>query len=307
MPGLRFAWLVVAACSAHAPAPPAQPVKACSSVRVRVVDEAGFPIAGARVHGWATVSRCGPSGPLEGCSFTPTDSPIVATDAAGSADVCDVADGRPGRGFVVVEYADWPTRIAPVTAASSITIGPPRSVIVEVPDACDAMKHLHVRAQTDHGEPVWGIPILGGMRSHRYRLDQLGPWQYWISSSDDRSGNSALERDACPAFIRTVDAHKFAGKLVLDRSDALIDMPELAGARATVRAFGTQTVMATATLDSTGRATIALPTTRGSAFCLRVDTVDRCVITYARAGEIATAGLYAGRERDIAASCGQCD
>ena len=94
---------------------------------------------------------------------------------------------------------------------------------------------------------------------------------------------------------------------VLDRSDTAIEFPDLAGARATLRPFRSDDVIATAILDADGHATLPLATSRGTALCLRLDHDDRCQITYARAGEIARPKLYVGREAEIEASCGRCD
>ena len=183
---------------------------------------------------------------------------------------------------------------------------PARSAIVDLPSAgCSDHTPVHVTA---HGEStgaiVWGTPVPGAPQ--RFRLEGLGPWTYWVRSHDDRSGNSALEAAACSAYIRVLDTN--AGVVVLDRSDAVIDRPDFAGAHATVTAFRSNTELASATLDDTGHATIALSqgTTSGTTFCLRLDTPDRCTITFARAGEVASPKLYAGREREIEASCGTC-
>ena len=94
---------------------------------------------------------------------------------------------------------------------------------------------------------------------------------------------------------------------MLDRSDTAIEFPDLAGARATLRAFRSDDVIATAILDADGHATLPLARSRGSALCLRLDHDGHCQITYARAGEIARPKLYAGREPEIEASCGRCD
>ena len=275
---------------------------------VRVVDEAGAPIAGAHVHVSATISTCGPSGPLEGCSFTPIESPDAITDARGTASVCDVgaAAGRPGRSFVTIEHEDGAPAGLPLDAADPIVMGPPRSLLVDVPVACKAMTHVHVIAQTEGGPLTWAQPLLSGMRSRRYKLERLGPWRYWVSTTDDRSGNGALEADACPTFIRIVDTRHPPDALVLDRSDAVVEFPGLAGARATVTPFRSAEITASATLDADGRATFALPASRGSVFCLRLEHEGSCRITYARAGEIARPGMYAGREAEIEASCGRC-
>jgi hypothetical protein len=310
VPRRRLAWLLFAGCSAHVAAPIAPAPVCTTKIAVHVADEAGAPIAGAQVHAESTVSRCGPSGALEGCSFTPTESPTVDTDATGIAHVCDVAAGRPGRGWVRIEYQDWPARLVPVEAAASITLGPSRSLIVEVPAGCKDMSHVHVTAQAETSPQLWAAPVLGSMRSHRYRLDNLGPWQYWVSNTDDRWGNSAAQADACPSFIRFVDGRRKPSVLVLDRSDTAIEFPDLAGARATLRAFRNDDVIATAILDADGHATVALPTGRGTALCLRLERDDRCMITLARAGEIARPKLYAGRDpaiEAIEASCGRCD
>jgi hypothetical protein len=268
-----------------------------------VVDEAGAPIAGARVRADATISRCGPSGPLEGCSFTPTESATAVTDASGAASVC--AAGRPRDGWLVVERDEWPKRIVPITWSGPIMLGPPRMLAVEVPATCDGMTHVHVTAQPEGGEQVWATPVFGGMRNRRYELT-LGPWLYWVSSHDDRAGNSALEAKACSTFIRTVDARQLPSVLLLDRSDTNIEFPDFAGGRATVTAFRSADVLAAGTLDAQGRATFSLQAGRGTAFCLRLEREHRCRITYARAGETARPDLYVGREREIEASCGHC-
>lgn len=60
------------------------------------------------------------------------------------------------------------------------------------------------------------------------------------------------------------------------------------------------------TLDARGRAILALSTSAGTAYCLRLERDGRCKVTYARAGEIARPGLYNDREDSIASTCGRC-
>ncbi len=299
----------------------ASPSWTCASKHVtRVVDPAGAPVVGAQVRVQATYRQCGPSGLPEGCTGGEVESPIATTDASGTAMVCsgDQLDARLRDVAIIVEYRDWPRArtglgVGVPWATSkpvSIMIGPPREATAEFPiGACDDVRHVHVTA---HGEgasevvPSRAVPGAPGVQ--RFLLTGLGPWRYWVQSDDDRSGNRALQDAACASYARVLDTSMQA--LVLDRSDAGIDRPDFAKARARVTAVRSDTEIASVSLDDAGRATIPLPegTTSGSAFCLRLDSADRtrCAITFARAGEVARPAMYVGREREIAASCGSC-
>ncbi len=314
----------LAACSAHAPAStPSQPRATCrATVAVHVVDETGAPLPGATVHTVADFMQCGPSGLAEGCGGGTEESPAVVTDASGAATVCNVAadlekSARAARpevihgsagtvivpppqlrrtsASIVVDHGDWPSARVSLADAPRIAMGPARTAIVEVPAACPGASHVRVRAfSSDAAVQIWAKPIPGGMRARQFRLDGLGPWRYWVQSTDA----------ACPSFVRMLDGRAVPEALVLDHSDGVAELAAFAGGRATVSRAGE--VIATETLDAEGRATLALPATSGSVYCLRVEKDDRCLVTFARAGEIARPGLYAGRELEIEAACGRC-
>lgn len=303
--------MLLAGCSARH-GPPVAPVATCTTtLAVHVHDEAGAPVAGARVHSIAEARQCGPSGLPEACGQGLEESRVATTDARGIAHVCDLEStlfDRFRRGWIVVEHRDWPQAQVPLGRGGAITLGPARAARVEVPASCTDMRHVHVNAYTIEAGAVVAARRLDGMlRAKRYRLDKLGPWPYWVRSTDDRSGNSAVEAAACPSYVRVLDARRPSGVLLLDRSDALVDLPDFAGARATVRPFGSEQILVDVMLDSHGRATLPLPGTAGSAYCLRLETTERCETTYARAGEVATPELYADRPSEIEASCGRCD
>lgn len=307
MPGARpLVWLVVAACSAPIPSASSSSPACDTQRRVRVVDEAGAPVQGARVRAVASSLQCGPSGLPEGCGSRTDESPVVITDASGTASVCELA--RYPQPRIVVEYRDWPTAAVPGEATPTITIGPGRSLVVEVPDACPGMQHVHVTAYPEGGaDTVVATRLPGDSQRQHLRLAGLGPWRYWVRSRDDRSGNSALEAAACPSFVRVVEGRLLPDVLVLDRSDMMLEVPSFAGARATVRPFDhPDEVMATATLDGHGRASMSLPATTGTSFCLRLDKDDRCWITYAHVGGVARPEQYVNRDYDPAIPCGQC-
>ena len=69
--------------------------------------------------------------------------PTVITDATGTARVCDVSAGRPDRGRLERRIPGLANAVVPVAAAGSITLGPARSLIVEVPEGCKDMSHVH--------------------------------------------------------------------------------------------------------------------------------------------------------------------
>src|SRR6187455_3118998 len=135
----RCAFVVVVGClRAPAPSPPPPPPPPCTPVPIEVVDESGAPVAGAEVTARASYMLCGPSGLPEGCGGGGGDPRSAITDAHGIARVC--ADG-PHRAYAdqrvmfygqafEVSYRDWP--VASVPDAHRVTIGPPRSAVIEV-------------------------------------------------------------------------------------------------------------------------------------------------------------------------------
>lgn len=234
----------------------------------------------------------------------------MLTDGSGTASVCElaVAIARFPQPRIVVEYRDWPAAVVPAEVTAAITIGPGRSLVVEVPDGCSGMQHVNVTAYPEHGaDPTVATRLPAGAHSQRFQLAGLGPWRYWVRSRDDRAGNSALEAYACPSFVRVVDSRQLPDVVVLDRSDMLLEVPSFAGARVTVRPFDRpDDVMATTTLDDAGRATLSLAATTGTSFCVRLDKDDRCWITYAHVGGVARPEHYVNRDYDPAIPCGQC-
>ena len=287
--------------------PPPPP---CTPVAIEVIDESGAPLADATVQATAMYMLCGPSGLPEGCGGGNMESAPAITDARGEARVCV---GEPRRAYTeqrihsygadaIVTYRDWPAARVPL-GTERVTLGPARDAIVDVPAACAERSHVHVIARGEHAaEEIRGKPIVSAMRGWRYSLAGLGPWRYWVELGDDRSGNSALENRMCPTYIRVFDP-RVDHEVELDRSDTILDFPAFAGATATLTAFRSHDPVATTTLDGAGHALVALPTTRGTAYCLRLQIADRCTITLARAGSRATPGV----ERDATSVCGTCD
>ena len=96
-----------------------------------------------------------------------------------------------------------------------------------------------------------------------------------VGDACDRSGNSVLEVDACSTFVRSIDPGDTQAVL-LDRSDAVVEFPDLAGTHLTVTPFRSNDVAATATLDANRTATLALPASQGTAFCLRIARCGGC-------------------------------
>ena len=289
---MRFALLLIGCASSHHAVGPPAPQICATKQPVRVVDEQGAPVVGAKVRAVTNYWMCGPSGLPEGCGAPQAESPDAMTDVTGTAMVCaaDRLDRRMRGARITVEYRDWPRAMVDAEQLQRVVIGPGHETIAEVP--CSTS--VRVVAQSELGaEPIYGTPIPGGLRTQRYRLANLGPWRYWVRSNDD----------SCGSFVRIVDGER---RVVLDGSDSLIEFPAFAGGAATVTKFRETAPIATATLDDSGRAKIALPDASGSAYCLRIVKGDQCVVTFARAGEIARAELYRGRDADIAASCGRC-
>jgi hypothetical protein len=246
---------------------------------------------------------CGPSGLPEGCGGGQAESPTVTTDAAGAASFCIPHSGgreRMRSTVVDIDYRDWPLATMPLERAAVFVMGPARTALVEVPVTCKDFQHVHVRAlPVDGGAQVWGTRVSGGLGlTAQFQLGQLGPQRYWIQSTDDRSGNSALEHDACSSFTRALDGRAMPPTLGLDRDDAMIDRPDFAGGTATLP--GDKLIP----IDAAGRASITLPNRQTA--CMRLERAGRCEVTFARGGEVARPQLYAGRESEIAARCGSC-
>jgi hypothetical protein len=316
----------------------------CESRRtLRVVDEAGAPVAGARVRAVASGRACGPSGLPEGCVYGEDESPVVLTDASGTASVCDVVVARQRRaatherrvaaerssgsggfafgggplphvsngserGWFIVERGDWPAANVPFDGASPVTIGPPRSVTVELPEGCSPTRvHVSAYAALDARRLVHARAGEIAMRAPRYRIEGLGPWQYSVVSEERRGDSRTSGGKQCAGFVRFVDARHVPSPIVLDHSETLVDLPAFSGGRVTLTAFGKTDVVLEATLDDQGHALLALPTTPGVPYCLHVQKDAACRMTYAGRGEVVKADAYAGREREIEANCGRCD
>lgn len=258
--------------------------------RVRVIDERGAPIAGTRVHAQVAMRSCGPSMLPEGCSYGSEDGAAVTTDAAGVAIACYRASDRTRGATLVAEHAAWPRARVAWSAPATITLGPPRSATIELPEACAGSTVIAASATADQ--------VTVEARGRLATLANLGPFLYWVRTS-------AVSR-ACPSFVRALDARDSSTVLALDRSDAVLELPDFANATATITAFRSTEPLATATLDATGRAVIPLAATSGSTFCLRLTTPTSCTTTFARAGELTRPKMYEDRADSIAASCGAC-
>ena len=249
---------------------------------VRVVDEQGRPVAGARAHAIVQERTCGPSGLPEACGGPAiVDGPLKSTGTDGRADLCYAETDRTRDASFVVERDGWPS--ATFAFGTDAVIGPARSATVEVPAACPDTR---VYA---YGER--GVPILATRAGSTFTFAGLGPWSYWIKT----------ESKTCPAYVRALDGRDPTTVVTLDRSDARIELPDFANATVTIARFRETEAVATAKLDDAGSATIALPATSGSAFCMRVAIDDRVLVTYARAGELTRPGMYS--DRDLAGTC----
>jgi hypothetical protein len=287
------------------PPPPPPP---CTPVPIEVVDEAGAPVAGAEVTARASYLLCGPSGLPEGCWAGGGETRSATTDARGIARVCPDGPHRAyaeqrvsfyGQAFEV-SYSDWPVARVP-DASHRVTIGPPRSAVIEVVPACTETAHVHVVARSATGvREIAGTRLPSGMRGARYTLASLGPWEYGIETSDDRRFG-AHERDACPSSKGTLDP-RTQHELVLDHSDASIWFRDFGGAVATITRFHEHEPILTTTLNASGIAVVSLPTYE-RAYCVRVEKDDRCAITTIRAGVLAVPNAV---EPDLASNCGTC-
>jgi len=288
---LRYlASISLVGCTSYAqPAePPRWTHEACA--RVRVIDERGAPIAGTRVHAQVAMRSCGPSMLPEGCSYGSEGGAVVTTDASGLATACYRASDRTRGATLVAEHAAWPRARVVWSAPATITLGPPRSATIELPEACAGATVIAESAMADQ--------VRAETRGRLATLVNLGPFHYWV-----RTGSAPK---ACPSFVRALDARDATTVITLDRSDAVIERPDFAHATATITAFHTTEPLATATLDATGRAVLPLAATSGSTFCLRLTTPTSCTTTFARAGEITRPKMYEDRLDSIAAACGVC-
>jgi hypothetical protein len=298
--------LVIGACMrSPALSPPPPPPPPCTPVPIEVVDEAGAPLAGAEVTAHASYLLCGPSGIPEACGGGASETRSATTDAGGIARVC--ADG-PHRGYAEqlvmsyrqefeVSYRDWPVARVP-DAVRRVTIGPPRSAVIEVVPACTGTAHVHVAARSAIGvRTIAGAPLAGGMRGARYTLANLGPWTYDIETSDDRHDDA----HACPLSRGTLDP-RTQRELVLDHSDASIWFRDFGGATATITRFHDHEPVLTTTLSASGVAVVSLPTYE-RAYCLRVEKTGLCAIATIRPGANARPN---STEPDLAARCGTC-
>lgn len=176
---------------------------------VQVVDEAGMPVRGARVHSEAH-SWAGPEGAFynEGGRELKLRGEVVVTGADGRACVEDAtfrldavrddverqansASSTPyfggfgplrvgglRRAEIHVVHADWPPAttnyvglVAPET--TTIRIGPPRSVVVNVQSLCDPAT---IRAHAYAGDhKVWAA-----RHGTELRFEGLGPYRYEV-------------------------------------------------------------------------------------------------------------------------------
>jgi hypothetical protein len=297
--------VMIAGCIRGTASPPAPLPSPCTPVPIEVVDEADAPVAGAEVTARASYMLCGPSGLPEACGGG-GQTRSATTDAHGIARVC--ADG-PHREYAEqrvmaygqafeVSYRDWP--VARVPDSHRVTIGPPRSAVIEVVPACTQTAHVHVVARSVAGREIAGTPLAGGMRGALYTLANLGPWEYSVETSDDRR-YGAHERDACPSSRGKLDP-RTQHDLVLDHSDASIWFRDFGGATATITRFHEREPILTTTLGASGIAVVSLPTYE-RAYCVRVETHDRCAITTIRPGGRAMPNTT---EPDLAANCGTC-
>lgn len=299
---VRASVLVVMVGCIHA-SPPPPPPPPCTPVPIEVVDEAGAPVAGAEVTARASYLLCGPSGLPEGCGGGAGETRSAITGADGIARVCADGPRREYAGQVVmsygqvfdVSYRDWPGAHVP-DDSHRVTIGPPRSAVIEVVPACAGTAHLHVVARSASGE-IAGTALPG---ETRYTLANLGPWTYAIEVVDDRR-YGPHERDACPVSRGTLDP-RTQHELRLDHSDASIWYRDFGGATATITRLHEQDPIVTATLNASGIAVVSLPTYE-RVYCVRIEKDDRCAIATIRPGG-RTMPNTAGP--DLAATCGTC-
>lgn len=281
---MRALLVLAVGCTTHKPAAAPEPVfPACADIAI--VDEAGGPLAGARVEVERRTRSCGPSMLPEACMHGTQAAPPLTTNASGIAQSCGPASIDDAT--IVVTYRDWPrARAAP---ARTITIGPPRTAFVEVPGCPDA----RVTAQGP-SEVVHGAAVGDG----RFALAGLGPWTYTVRNTS--------ESGTCATFARIVDVRHMPAVIALVASDTVLAFPELAGATVTLRELRSDVAVATATLDTHGDAMLALPASTAHTYCARVETADRCIVTFVRAGERAAPLMWLGREREVEAQCGRC-
>jgi len=285
-------WLILATASCTPHAVPEKKQAVCIPHQARVVDEAGNGVAGAVVRTTMTYRKFGPSMMPEGSYLNIDESPVVITDASGAATVCLLDQFR--QGTIEVEYRDWPRATRP-WHEREIAIGPARAAVAQVPPSatCTDPKQVQVAA---YAEPIAPEAVIGVQRpTNSFTLVNLGPWRYWVRSV------------VCgQTVVRSLDGRDVPAVLIMDRNEAVIDHPELAGATATLRSFRNSTPLVTATLSAAGTATLEMPGSQGSAYCLTLQRDDRCVVTFIRAGEVSRPGMYSDRDGFLARDCLAC-
>ncbi len=286
----RLLLLVVASCSTYA-SPPARALP-CRPISIQVVDEAGHPVAGAKVQSIARTRRFGASALPETSYMETEESPVVTTDGRGTAAVCQILSDHYG-GMILVDHRGWPTARAPANVRT-VTIGPARAAVVRVPvaEACNRADQVRVTA---YGEAATTVVRGTPGPLHHFTLENLGPARYWVRSV------------ACgQVAVRALDGRTLPAVLAMDRNEAVVEYPDFAGGALTVRRFRESTPVVTDTVATDGVATLALPGSPGETYCLMLEKDDRCVVTYTRVGEVARPGLYVGRADMLARDCQAC-